>query len=413
MATLPAPPSPFVLARVFIPFALGYFLSFLTRVVNAVIAPDLVRELNLSAADLGFLTSVYFLAFAAFQLPLGVALDRFGPRRTAALLLLVAALGAVLFATAQGTTMLTVGRALMGLGVSGCLMAPFTAYRTWFPVERLPLVNGWQMAAGGLGALTGTVPIEALLRFTDWRGVFVVFAVAIVAGSAIIYFVVPRRGVEGVDASLAIQIKGFVNVFRSPLFRRVAPLTMASQGTFLGIQSLWSGPWLRDVAGLDRPDVANTLLLIALAMIGGFLAIGAIAERLGRYGIRTITVALVGIVAFQLVQLALVLQWTTVTTPLWMLFGFFGTGNVLCYTALSQTFPAQVAGRVNSGLNLLVFITAFAVQWGIGAVIGLWPTTTDGGYAPAGYQAAFGVMLAIQALALAWYGLYRNNTIKV
>jgi predicted MFS family arabinose efflux permease len=225
--------------------------------------------------------------------------------------------------------------------------------------------------------------------------------------------VVPRRGAEGADASLRTQITGFVNVFRSPLFRRVAPLTMASQGTFLGIQSLWSGPWLRDVAGLDRLDVANTLLLIALAMIGGFLAIGAIAERLGRYGIRTITVALVGILAFQLVQLVLVLQWTTFTTPLWMLFGFFGTGNVLCYTALSQIFPAQVAGRVNSGLNLLVFITAFAVQWGIGAVIGLWPTTADGGYAPAGYQAAFGAMLAVQALALAWYGLYRNDAIKL
>lgn len=413
MATTPAQPTPVLLARVFIPFALGYFLSFLTRVVNAVIAPDLVRELNLSAADLGFLTSVYFLAFAAFQLPLGVALDRFGPRRTAALLLLVAALGAILFATAHGTTMLTVGRALMGLGVSGCLMAPFTAYRRWFPVERLPLVNGWQMAAGGLGALTGTVPIEALLRFTDWRGVFVVFAVAIVAGAAIIYVVVPRRGVEGADASLTVQIKGFVNVFQSPLFRRVAPLTMASQGTFLGIQSLWSGPWLRDVAGLDRLGVANTLLLIALAMIGGFLATGMIAERLGRYGIKTITVALVGILAFQILQLALVLQWTTFTTPLWILFGFLGTSNVLCYTALSQIFPAQIAGRVNSGLNLLVFLAAFAVQWGIGAVIGLWPTTANGGYAPAGYRAAFGVVLAVQALALAWFGLYRDNAIKV
>jgi predicted MFS family arabinose efflux permease len=269
------------------------------------------------------------------------------------------------------------------------------------------------MAAGGLGALTGTLPIEMLLRLTDWRGVFLVFAVAIAIGSAIIYFVVPRRGVGGADASLSMQIKGFVNVFRSPLFRRVAPLAMASQGAFLGVQSLWSGPWLRDVGGLDRLAVANNLLLIAVAMIGGYVATGTLAERFGRRGIKTIHVALVGILGFQAVQLVLALQWTAFVTPLWMLFGFFGTSNALCYTALSQSFPAQLAGRVNAGLNLLVFFAAFGVQWGIGAVINLWPPTAVGGYAPIGYQAAFAAILVLQAMAVAWYGLYRDDTIRV
>ncbi|HSR72854.1 MAG TPA: MFS transporter, partial [Kiloniellales bacterium] len=122
-----------LLTRVFLPFALGYFLSYLLRVVNAVIAPDLIAELGLAAADLGLMTSVNFLAFGAFQLPVGILLDRFGPRRTESALLLVAAAGALLFSLAGDLLGLVLGRALIGLGTSACLMAAFKAYVQWFP----------------------------------------------------------------------------------------------------------------------------------------------------------------------------------------------------------------------------------------------------------------------------------------
>ena len=158
------------LLRVFIPFALGYFLSYLLRVVNAVIAPDLVRDLGLSASDLGLLTSTYFLAFAAFQLPLGILLDRFGPRRTESVLLLFAAGGACIFAVSDDLSGLMFGRALIGLGTSACLMAAFKAYVMWFPKEQIPLINSFQMTVGGFGAITGTMPVEITLQLTDWRG---------------------------------------------------------------------------------------------------------------------------------------------------------------------------------------------------------------------------------------------------
>ncbi|MEE9317571.1 MAG: MFS transporter, partial [Rhodospirillales bacterium] len=132
--------------RVFIPFALGYFLSYLLRVVNAVIAPDLIADLGLTAAELGLLTSANFLAFAVAQLPLGILLDRFGPRRTEAVLLLFAALGAFIFAVAGSAPGLIAGRALIGFGTSACLMAAFKAYVMWFPGERIPFINGLQMA---------------------------------------------------------------------------------------------------------------------------------------------------------------------------------------------------------------------------------------------------------------------------
>jgi len=396
--------------RVFIPFALGYFLSYLLRVVNAVIAPDLVAELGLTAADLGLLTSANFLAFAAAQLPLGILLDRYGPRRTEAALLLFAALGAFIFAHAASTSWLMTGRALIGLGTSACLMAAFKAYVMWFSSDRIPLINGLQMTAGGLGAVTGTIPVEAALQLTDWRGLFIIFSAAALVFSAAIFFVVPKRlSGETSSGSMKDQLDGFRHIFVNPRFWRIAPMTIASQSMFLGTQSLWSGPWLADVGGLGRADVAQHLLLIAIAMVAGFLSMGIIAERLGRIGVNIVTVAFSGMMLFAIIQVPMALQWTGGALPMWMLFGFLGTCGILPYAALPREFPSELAGRVITGLNVFTFSGAFACQWSIGAIINLWPATSTGGYAPEGYQAAFWVMIGIQALGLMWYQVYRKN----
>ncbi|MDX9862719.1 MAG: MFS transporter, partial [Rhodospirillales bacterium] len=246
--------------RVFVPFALGYFLSYVFRVVNAVIAPDLVADLHLDAGALGLLTSTYFLTFAAFQLPLGILLDRYGPRRTEALLLLVAAAGAFVFALAPNAGTLVVGRGLIGVGVSACLMAAFKSFVQWFPAGRLPLINGLQMAVGGIGALAATVPVEAALTVTDWRGVFWALGGLTIASAVLLFLVVPERD-DGPTphSTLRQQVGGVIEVMTSPIFWRVAPVTFTTQASFLAVQSLWTGPWLRDIAGFDRAGVANGL----------------------------------------------------------------------------------------------------------------------------------------------------------
>jgi len=155
--------------RVTLPFLAGYFLSYAYRAVNALLGPLLAREFGLSAAELGFLTSVYFLAFGAFQIPLGVLLDRFGPRRVNASLLLIAACGAVVFCTAQSYAALVAGRALIGLGVSGCLMSSFLAWVLWHPPERIAFMNAVAFATGVLGAIATSVPLDLVLRVLDWR----------------------------------------------------------------------------------------------------------------------------------------------------------------------------------------------------------------------------------------------------
>ncbi len=165
------------------------------------------------------------------------------------------------------------------------------------------------------------------------------------------------------------------------------------------------GPWLRDVAGLERATVATYLALVACAMIAGWVIIGFITDRVSRLGVRPIHVAAIGMTGFMLLLLPLIFQWTSAALPVCMLFGFFGTAGILPYAVLSQSFAPELAGRVNTGLNLLVFLGAFAAQWGIGALIDLWPRTDSGGYAPAGYQAALGVMFALQAVGMIWFVL--------
>ncbi len=391
--------------RVFFPFAAGYFLSYLFRVVNAVIAPDLVADIGMNPSDLGLLTAAYFLTFAAFQLPLGVLLDRFGPRKTEALLLLFAGLGAFVFARAETVTGLLVGRALIGFGVSACLMAAFTAFVLWFPARQLPLINGFQMAAGGLGAVAGTVPVQKALEIADWRGLFMGLAGFAIVIAVTVLFVVPEKRQAVAGTRLGDQIQGIRQVFTSFIFWRIAPLTVMSQACALSIHGLWSGPWLKDVAGLDRQQAAFVLFLTAVSMIAGFILLGALAARLPAQGKRVFAVPVAGMTAFMGVLLILIFSSALPSWLIWIAFGFFGTAGIVTYAELSRQFPPHLAGRVNTGLNLLVFVAAFAGQWGIGVIVNLWEPSAQGKFPVEAYQVGFGVMLVLQALGLLWFVL--------
>ncbi|MBL4693168.1 MAG: MFS transporter [Magnetovibrio sp.] len=399
--------------KVFLPFAFGYFLSYLFRVVNAVIAPDLTADLGLGAGTLGLLTAAYFLTFAAFQLPLGILLDRYGPRRVEAVLLIFAAIGAALFAWADSVQSLIIARALIGFGVSACLMASFKAYVMWFPLDKLPLVNGFQLAAGGLGAMTATAPVEMALSYTDWRGIFWILSGVTIAAAALIFSTVPERDAGNQNARFKQDFSGVIHVFQSPIFWRIAPLTVLSQSAFLALQTLWVGPWMMDVLALGRHQAALNLFWISASMIAGFLGWGILSERVHKIfdiGPMTISAVAMGLCSVSLLVLSLGLadQYPTLALGTWMMFSFCGAGGVLSYAALSQAFPHNMAGRVNTALNLLVFVMAFTSQWLVGAVLDLWPTRGAGIYDVAGYHTAFLILFGAQVLGLGWFLVRRS-----
>src|SRR6476646_12248176 len=222
--------------RVFVPFAAGYFLSFFFRNVNAVISKDLAREFALTPADLGFLTSMYLAAFAAFQLPLGVLLDRYGPRRVVAALLCFAAAGALLFAAARDLTMLSLGRALIGLGVSAGLMGAIKAFSLWFPLSRLATMNGLYLGVGGLGALAAPAPAEALVGALGWRGLFFLLALLSLVAACAVFFVVPEKPLPGSGERLRDQVAQLGRIFTTKAFWRIALPVMLVQGTYIALQ---------------------------------------------------------------------------------------------------------------------------------------------------------------------------------
>ncbi|MBX9823237.1 MAG: MFS transporter, partial [Afipia birgiae] len=177
---------------VFLPFAAGYYLSYLFRTINALISHRLMSELSLNVADFGLLTSVYFLSFAVVQLPLGIYLDRYGPRRVQIALLPIAAMGALLFSAADGFAALAIGRVLIGVGVASALMAGLKAIVLWIPRERVPLANGCFVTVGTLGAVSATAPAEFLLSLIGWRSLFEILAAFTVACAVAIYLLVPE-----------------------------------------------------------------------------------------------------------------------------------------------------------------------------------------------------------------------------
>jgi MFS family permease len=390
--------------RIFLPFAAGYYLSYVFRTVNAVVAPDLVTDAGLAASDLGLLTSMYFIAFAVLQLPLGVLLDRFGPRRVESLLLLFAAAGSLLFAVSAGLAGLSLGRALIGAGVSCCMMAAFKSFAMWFNPRRLPLINGCLLTFGALGAISATAPVEWLLGFADWRALFTGLAVMAAVISVTVFGVVPDHRDPPRDTGMSDQLRGLAQVFSDPFFWRIAPLAAVSSGTSLAVHGLWAGPWLRDVAMLDRAGVANHLFIIASAMGVGFFAMGLLAERLARVGVKPMWIAATGMAGFMVAVGTLAAGGPD--SGLWVLLvslGFLATAASLSYSILSQHFSRHLAGRANTAQNLLVFIAAFLLQWGIGLVLGNWEDPATHRYAPEGYHVAFGSVAGLQLLALLWF----------
>lgn len=384
-----------------LPFGLGYFLSYLFRAVNAIVAPELVRELSLDASQLGLLTAAYLFAFALFQLPLGVLLDRYGPRRVQAGLLALAALGALLFSFGRSTGTLTLARAMIGLGFAGGLMSSFKAVVVFVPEARRGLASACVMSLGALGLMTSTTPMQLLMSAYGWREVFVGLAVATALVAASIFLLVPRPDTTTTPQPVAEQFATLWGIIRDPAFLRLAPLLGASAGTHIAIQTLWAGPWWRDIGQLDAIGVANNLFLMAFAFFIGILFTGYVADFFRTRGVNTLDVLLGFMIAFFTAQALIILD--LVRMPAWMLFGMLGQVAVLAFPWLSSYFGAALSGRANSAMNLFIFAIAFVAQWAIGAVIDQYPRTANGGFPVEAYRAGFGLFLAIELAGLAWY----------
>ena len=388
-------------SRIYAAFAAGYLMSYLFRVVNAVISPELTRDLGLHPGALGLLTSTYFVAFAAMQIPAGILLDRYGPRRVEPVLLAIAAAGAFTFAAAESLGGLTIARALIGLGVSVCLMAPLKGFAVWFPQERMASMTGWVMVAGGTGALLATAPVEVALRHVDWRTMFVIFGFVTLLVAAWIAWRVPDLPPHKAPPPFREQWAGVTWVFSEPRFWWVVPVSALGMGSFMAIQGLWSVPWMMEVEGRTRAEAANVLLVMNVLSLAGYLGLGLFATRLAGAGFHSRHMYLTGW-TINLVAIVAIVMRLPGETFWWCAYGFGAAANIIAFTLLNETIPPAIAGRANTAVNLTMFGGSFAAQWGIGVIVDM--ARVLGGMSVAeGLRVAFLVVLTVTALAYFWF----------
>ena len=397
-----ARPSTWSIAALVWPFGLAYALSYALRTINAVLSPAFVEELGLSAGALGLLTSAYLVAFAAMQLPVGLLLDRYGPRRVEGSLLLLAWLGCMLSALAESFWLLWLGRALIGMGVSACLMASYKAYRLALPMSLQAPLASTMLVIGSFGALCATLPVEWALGWLSWREIFWLLSVCFgLAWAAIVFGLPPVPAPEQPTARLWADARaGLVTVMTHPEFRRLMPFGLITYGGLLAMHGLWMGPWFRVVEGQSPADAALGIFIITATVMGSHLLTAWLASRAADGGWSLEGLMRMGLLAMaSMSALAVLGAWPHPWLG-WMLVFLAGGTTTLSYTRFAQSFPDQLSGRATTSFNFLIFLGAFLVQWGVGLLIDGFEAW--GLLGPQAMRAGVGVWVLGQVAALLW-----------
>ncbi len=389
---------------VFLSFAFAYFPSALIRGVVATLAPTFSAELQLGASELGLLAGAFFVGFAAMQLPVGSALDRYGPKRVLLVFLAIAVAGCIAFALARDFTTLAIARALIGVGVSACLMAPMTSFRRNFSPTAQMRANSWMLMTGSLGLIASTLPVQWLMPLVGWRGLFWGLAGLLVVAMALIVRAVPADGPA--PSAATASTAGYAEVFRHPVFVRYLPMGFFQYGGMVALQALWIGPWLTHVCGWTPAQTAAGLFSVNVAMLLSFMAWGFAVPRLYARGWTAHGLIARGMSVPVCVLLAGVALGEQATAWVWALFCVSSTFVSLSQPAIGQAFAASLAGRALTAYNLVIFGGVFALQWGMGVLIDM--LAARGWQTPAAYRGAFAALGVCCALSYLWF-LWRGE----
>ena len=380
-----------------------YVISQFLRNSVGVIAPDLAAEVGLSPIEIGLLSSIYFFVFAATQLPLGVALDRFGPRQCMLVSIAVTVAGSAAFALAHDISGLVASRAILGFGTACFLMAPVALYARWFPPDRFSTFAGIHLGVGSLGALLATAPLAWTAASFGWRAAFFgVAAVAVVIGFLTWLFVSddpPGRRTEPRHETLRESIAGIWQVIRTPSIGRIFLVQLTSYPSFVLVVGLWGGPYLTHIYGYDLKGRGEVLFVAALAQVLGSFFWGPSDRIFGRF-----KPPILAGTALSFSALALFAGAGVMPVSL-LLFAFvmlgFSTGMTSVVMSHGRSLvPQHLLGRCITLLNIGTMGGGFLVQFISGAVIDRF-SVQDGAYPLEAYRLVFALQ-AMLVLVGAW-----------
>ncbi|UPK33541.1 MFS transporter [Bradyrhizobium sp. 186] len=363
--------------------ACGHMLSTLLRTIPAVSLDLMATDFHIEPQALASLTSVYHFAFAAAQIPVGAAMDRFGVRPVSLSLLGGTVIGAIASGFATGPESFAFGQLLLGIATSGMLMCPMTLAAKQLSTARFGLWSGAILSIGNVGMLLSSSPLAFVVDHYGWRAGFWISGLGGVLVALAVFALVPNQPAEHKDESSPLsQMIAVLRLGLSRPLRGLIALALVSLATSLVLRGLWGGPWLMQVKGLSRVEAGNQLGAFTLAMIIGPLCIGMIDRRLSRRrelvaGTHLVAALLVGLMALGAPHYAVsALFGVSVMPPhydlvLFVLIGLAASAQPLLFAMSRQLVDAQTAGKALAAVNLAFFLGAALMQSITGAVAAL------------------------------------------
>lgn len=385
-----------------------YIASQFYRASLTVIAPDLMRDFALSAESIGGIAGLFFLVFGLVQIPVGVLLDRFGPRRVMPGLFVIAVLGALVFAAADSGAGLAAGRSLLGLGCAAGLMGAMVVIGRWFPREKFATMGGILMGVSSVGVLMAATPLAWASATIGWRGAFVISAGVTALLAAMLYLVV-RDAPPGSAAAEPVKetpreiLAGIGTVMKNGLLWRIVAMQLTIYPSVMTVATLWAGPYLADVHGLDTEQRGDALNILFGALVVSPLLLGPL-DRV--FDTRK------WVVIGSAVSLATILMTFAIwpQPALWqalgllLLLGLASAGSLVLHAHARSVLPERLVGRGMTLQNSASIGGIFLWQAATGFIIGAFDA--PGGVVPEiAYRAAFGflgVMLVVSLSIYAW-----------
>ncbi|GAA0582765.1 MFS transporter [Caenispirillum bisanense] len=386
--------------------ALFYCYGFFQRVAPSVMVGELMRDFAVGAAITGTLSSLYFYTYAGLQIPVGLVLDRFGPRRVLAAAAVVSCLGSAGFAFADSLTLAYVGRALIGVGAAVTWVAALTLAGNWFPPRRFALISGLTMALGMAGAVGGQAPLAAAVTAVGWRGTMIGAAVfAAVLGVAAWLIVRDRPGADARSRPQAAE-HGFSAGLSAALRRRqiwvIGLFGAMTSAPMLAFAGLWGVPYMMRLYDMSRPEAAVMTSIMLVGWGFGSPFFGWLTDAIGRRRL-PMMLSSGG-------SLACTLTWLygglplAALYPLLFLTGLFAGGIVLTFATARENAPGWASGATLGVVNMAVMASGGIFQPLIGWFLDLaWTGETAGGarlYSVEAWRSAMAVLPVCNALAL-------------
>lgn len=397
---------------IFWSLAVGYILVFFHRLCPAVVATDMMNDLQADGALIGFLSSAYFYPYALMQLPTGLLSDTWGPRKTITLFLCVACIGSLVLGLTPSSAGAVFGRVLVGLGVSTLFVCTLKIFAEWFSLREFIGITGLLMAMGGVGSLSAAMPMALVSTWLGWRLSFVLVGLITALLAALVWRVVRDKPSDlgwqsqaehavTVEAPIKLVI-GIKMVLTRPAFWPLAVWFFCKYGIFIAFAGLWGGPYLMNVYGATKNQAGGILSMVAVGMIIGSLVIGYLSDRIIKGRKPTlilascIIVCITALLAFFTADLSLPL-----IGVLCVGLGMFASSTaVIGFTSARGLFPGSIAGTCFGLLNLFPFAGGALLQPLLGSILENHGKVGQA-FTVAGYRGAFFVLFLAALTALA------------